>query len=64
MVFRKPEFFIHVVLMDDPDDDKFIECAVALGADYIISGDKALLQVGQYKKIKILPLQKFLKIAK
>jgi putative PIN family toxin of toxin-antitoxin system len=52
------------VVMDDPDDDKFIECAVALGADYIILGDKALLQVGQYKKIKILPPQEFLKIAK
>jgi predicted nucleic acid-binding protein len=52
------------VVMDDPDDDKFIECAVALGADYIISGDKALLLVGQYKKIKILPPQEFLKIAK
>lgn len=52
------------VVLDDPDDDKFIECAVALEADYIISGDKALIQVGQYKKIKILSPQDFLKIVK
>lgn len=43
---------------------KFIECAVALEADYIISGDKALMNVGRYKKIKILSPQDFLKIVK
>jgi len=52
------------VVRDDPDDDKFIECAVALEADYIISGDKALMKVGRYKKVKILSPQDFLKIAK
>lgn len=52
------------VVRDDPDDDKFIECAVALEADYIISGDKALMNVGRYKKIKILSPQDFLKIVK
>ena len=52
------------VVMDDPDDDKFVECAVKLGADYIITGDKALMNVGRYKKIKILSPQGFLKIVK
>jgi putative PIN family toxin of toxin-antitoxin system len=33
------------VVRDDPDDDKFIECALALGADYIISGDGHLLDI-------------------
>ncbi len=46
----------------DPDDDKFIECAVALEADFIISGDKALLEVGHYKKIKIVTPKQFLNI--
>lgn len=27
----------------DPDDDKFIACALAAGADFIVSGDKHLL---------------------
>lgn len=44
----------------DPDDDKFIECAVALKAAYIVSGDKALLAVGRYRDIEILSPQRFL----
>jgi len=44
----------------DPDDDKFIECAAALKADYIITGDKALLRVSNYKKIKIVTPKQFL----
>ena len=38
------------VVKKDPDDDKFIECAVALKADLIVSGDKALLAVGEYQR--------------
>ena len=49
------------VVEKDPDDDKFIACAVALGAEYIISGDKALLEVGKYINISILSPADFLK---
>lgn len=49
---------------DDPDDDKFIECAVALKADIIITGDKALITIGKYMGIKILTPQEFLKTHK
>lgn len=49
---------------DDPDDDKFIECAVALKADVIITGDKALKTIGKYMGIKILTPQEFLKTYK
>lgn len=45
----------------DPDDNKFIECAVALRADVIITGDKALGEVKSYKGIKILTPVQFLK---
>jgi putative PIN family toxin of toxin-antitoxin system len=44
-----------------PGDDKFIECAVALNADFIITGDKALAAVREYMGIKILTPQQFLK---
>lgn len=46
---------------DDPDDDKFIECAVALKADVIITGDKALEAIKEHLKIKILTPAQFLK---
>jgi putative PIN family toxin of toxin-antitoxin system len=36
------------VVAADPDDDKFIECAVSLKARSIVSGDKALLNVQEY----------------
>jgi uncharacterized protein len=48
------------VVIDDPDDDKFIECAVALKAHYIITGDKALQEVSEYMGIKILNPKEFL----
>ena len=48
------------IVNDDPDDDKFIECAVALKAHYIISGDKALKEVSEYMGIKILNPKEFL----
>ena len=48
----------------DPDDDKFIECAVALKAEVIITGDKTIEVIGEYMNIKILTPQQFLKIYK
>lgn len=50
---------LHIV-SKDPDDDKFIECAVALDAKFVISGDKALLSVKDYMGIRILSPRDFL----
>ncbi len=30
-----------MAVADDPDDNKFIECAISCGADYIVSGDRS-----------------------
>jgi len=49
---------------DDPDDDKFIECAVALKAEVIITGDRAIKALEEYMGIKILTPQQFLKTYK
>ena len=48
----------------DPDDDKFIECAVALNSKVIISGDKALQEIKEYMDIKIQSPKQFLEIRK
>jgi len=48
------------VIDDDPDDDKFIECAVASRAGFIVSGDKHLLNLKEYKGIKIMKAADFL----
>ncbi len=52
------------IVADDPDDDKFIECAVALKADYILSGDKALLAIENYMGIDIVNPKQFLAVYK
>ncbi|MFZ3167149.1 MAG: putative toxin-antitoxin system toxin component, PIN family [Candidatus Methanoperedens sp.] len=38
----------------DPDDNKILECALACGASYIVSGDKHLLNLKEYENIKII----------
>ena len=50
------------VIDDDPDDDKFIECAVVSRAGFIVSGDKHLLNLKEYKRIKIMKAADFLSI--
>lgn len=46
----------------DSDDDKFIECAIAGEADYIVSGDKDLREVGSYDDIEIITAAEFLSL--
>lgn len=57
--------FVHhterLKVVTDPADDKFIECAVASAADYIVSGDKALLKIENYQTVKIATPPVFLK---
>jgi len=49
------------IIKADPADNKFIECAVALKADVIITGDRTLRQLGGYMGIRIVNPQEFLK---
>lgn len=49
----------HVEVCRDPDDDKFISCAIDSKAIYIVSGDKDLLSIGDYEGIKIITAGKF-----
>jgi len=60
-IIVKPTRSIDVV-DEDPDDNKIIECAVKGNSSYIITGDKHLLQLGDYKGIKILKASDFLRI--
>ena len=41
------------VLADDPDN-RILECAVTGGADAIVTGDKALLDLKTFRKVKLL----------
>ena len=43
----------------DPDDDKFLECAVDSKSLYIVSGDKDLLVLAKYQNIEIITAAEF-----
>ena len=48
------------IIKQDPDDNMFIECAVALECSHIVSGDKYLKSVNNYMGIKIVNPREFL----
>ena len=43
----------------DPDDDKFIACALAAKSKIIVSGDKHLLNVSGYQEIEVMKPREF-----
>ena len=45
---------------EDPDDDKFLACAIAAKSEYIISGDKHLLKIGRFLNTTIVTPRCFL----
>jgi predicted nucleic acid-binding protein len=51
------------IVTEDPTDNRIVECAAASGSEYLVSGDKHLLKVGQYRGIKIVTSAEFLEIA-
>jgi putative PIN family toxin of toxin-antitoxin system len=50
-------------VLDDPDDNRVLECAVAGKAEFIVSGDKHLLRLGSHAGIAILTVRQFLQTA-
>lgn len=50
------------VIKENPDDDKFLSAAFLSNADYIISGDKHLLNLKTYKDIKIIEPSEFVNL--
>ena len=46
----------------DPDDDMIIACALAAGADYIVTRDKDLLSLREHETISIITPEAFLEV--
>lgn len=49
------------VVTEDPEDNKFLSCALAGRADYIITSDRHLLVLRKFRGIKIVKPVQFLK---
>lgn len=50
------------VIERDPKDDMIIACAVAVSANYIVSRDRDLLDLGNYQQIQIITPEEFIHI--
>lgn len=63
-VFHKAEFVTPTeqlrVIEADPHDNMFLEAAIAGNATWIVSGDRHLLDLGNYRHIPIITAREFL----
>lgn len=50
---------IEVTICEDPDDDKFIACALAGNCEIIVSGNKHLLKVSGFQNIRVITPRRF-----
>ncbi len=50
------------IIRQDPSDNKFLSLAVDGKADCLISGDKHLLELKEFRKTKIIPIGDFLRL--
>ena len=46
-------------ICDDPDDDKFITCAIVSNTKLVVSGDKHLLKISGFKGIRVFKPKEF-----
>lgn len=63
ILFIKKYYFWHLI-PEDQDDEKFVDCAIAVGADYLVTNDKHFrhLKSLEFPKINILDEDEFYKI--
>ncbi len=51
------------VIEGDPADNRVLECALASKADLLVSGDRHLLKLGEYKGIRIVSARQAMTLA-
>ena len=59
-------YFTWQIIYADPDDDKFIDCAFACNADYLVTNDKHfnVLKNMILPNLKVLKIDEFMEILK
>ena len=64
LVTTNAEIFPNQILRgsvcEDPDDDKFIACAIASRCKVIVSGDRHLLKVSGFGGVKVMKPRQFI----
>ena len=61
-ILRKDPYCQFRLIEQDPDDNKFVDCAIVSGADYIVSEDAhfRVLDSIQFPKINVIRLEDFM----
>lgn len=52
----------HKIVTEDLSDNLVLDCAIAAGAQYLVTGDSHLLRVEKYQELRILTPQAFLEV--
>lgn len=65
VTFIDPHFRLGPIV-EDPDDNKFVDCAFAANAEYLVSDDKhfKILQSTPFPQLNIVRMKEFLNIIK
>ncbi len=53
---------IEPFILRDPDDDSVLACAISSNSDFIVTGDKDLLDIMEYRGIPVLTPKDFLDV--
>jgi putative PIN family toxin of toxin-antitoxin system len=52
----------HITLVRDPDDNRLLEAAGAVEAEYLVSGDKEVLDINEYGSTQVVTPARFVAI--
>lgn len=60
------KYYFWRLITVDPDDNKFVDCAIAANADFIVSDDKHfnVLKEIEFPKVKVISKGEFLELLK
>jgi putative PIN family toxin of toxin-antitoxin system len=63
-VIKANNYYRWNLIVADPDDNKFVDCALNVGADYIVTNDKHfnVLKSINFPSIKIINIEAFKKV--
>jgi uncharacterized protein len=51
-----------IEIVRDPNDDMILACAIAAGADYLVTRDKDLLALGTHEAVRVIKPEAFLQV--
>jgi len=51
---------VRVEIVEDPEDNRVLECALEARADFIATGNKHLLEIHGYRGVRIVRASEFL----